>query len=305
MFYQQLKEVLSRPEVRKNPLKALLKRVFWRLRWLGTNEPFIIPLGEVLKIAIPKTGSGAAIYYRGFSEPDTADFLQRFLRPGMVMVDVGAHIGEYTLLAAQAVGKIGQVHAFEPQEPIFSILSCNIQLNALENVTLNEAIVSDCEGELEFEISQEPSMSSIRKHEILDRQVKVIRVPSISLNTYWANRTPKINLIKVDVEGAEKLVFQGATELMSLPSSDAPTWVFEYGPRAYADFNYQPGELLDFIRGYGYSIWQYNAPGHLRVFDSTAQLPDIVNLIAAKDQARLLSLLQRTDSASIDHHARI
>jgi FkbM family methyltransferase len=304
MLYQRLKEVMSRPEVQRNPLQALSKRISWRLRWLGTKEPFVIPLGDTLKIAIPKTGSGAAIYYRGFSEPDTSDFVQRFLRPGMVMMDVGAHIGEYTLLAAQAVGDAGQIHAFEPQEPIFPILSNNVRLNGFKNVTLNASAVSDRVGELEFEIVNEPSMSSIRKHEILDRHAKVVKVPTTSLDVYWSNHTSKIDLIKVDVEGAEKFVFQGATELMSLHGFDAPTWIFEYGPRAYADFDYQPAELLDLIRNYGYSIWQYSVAGQINPFDPNKQLPDIVNLIATKDKSHLLSLLQGTDHTSVAHRVR-
>ncbi len=304
MFYQRLKEVMSRPDVQRNPLQALSKRISWRLRWLGTKQPFVIPLGDILKIAIPKTGSGAAIYYRGFSEPETSDFVQHFLRPGMVVVDVGAHIGEYTLLAAQAVGDTGQIHSFEPQEPIFPILSNNVRLNGFQNVTLNASAVSDCVGELEFEIVSEPSMSSIRKHETLDRDVKVVKVPTTSLDVYWSNRTSKIDLIKVDVEGAEKFVFQGATELMSLHSSDAPTWIFEYGPRAYADFDYQPAELLDLIRSYGYSIWQYSTGGQINPFDPNQQLPDIVNLIATKDKSHLFSLLQGTDHTSIAHRVR-
>jgi FkbM family methyltransferase len=292
MVYKRLKEIWSRPEVQRNPLQALSKRITWRLRWLGNSEPFVIPLGSSLKITIPKTGSGALIYYRGFSEPDTADFLQRFLRPGMVMVDIGAHIGEYTLLASHAVGRSGQVHAFEPQDPIFPILSRNVEINGLENVVLNKLAVGDQVGELEFELASEPSMSSIRKHETLDSLTQVVKVPVTTLSAYWSDHiSKKIDLVKMDVEGAEKFVFLGAAKLMELSSVEAPTWIFEYGPRAYADFNYQPTELLNLIEGYGYSIWQYSAMGHLTPFNPQATLPDIVNLIATKDPSHLASLL--------------
>ena len=297
MIFQRIKEVLSRPEVRKNPIEAIFKRILWRLRWFArSKEPFVIPLGEGLKIEIPKTGSGAAIYYRGFSEPDTADFVQRFLRPGMIMIDVGAHIGEYTLLGAQAVGDSGQVHAFEPQAPIFPILNNNVQLNKLKNVILCQSAVCDYVGELEFEISNEPSMSSIRKHKSFGQGGRIVKVPTTSLNNYWANYSSKIDLIKVDVEGAEKFVFHGATNLINRSASDAPTWIFEYGPRAYADFNYKPDELLSFIQSYGYSIWQYSSSKQLYAFDPNAQLPDIVNLIATKDTTYLLHLLQEADN---------
>jgi FkbM family methyltransferase len=301
MLYKRLKEVLSRPEVQRNPLQALFKRIAWRWRWLGNSEPFIIPLGSSLKIAIPKTGSGASIYYRGFSEPDTADFLQRFLQPGMVMVDIGAHIGEYTLLASHAVGRSGQVHAFEPQAPIFPILRKNVEINGLENVVLNDLAVGDQVGELEFELANEPSMSSIRKHDILDQSTQVVKVPVTTLGTYWSEHiSKKVDLIKVDVEGAEKFVFLGATSLMEISSAEAPTWIFEYGPQAYADFNYQPAELLNLIQQYGYSIWQYSAANRLTPFDPQATLPDIVNLIATKNPVQLAAQLEGV-AQKIDH----
>ena len=55
----------------------------------------------------PKGGAGALIYYQGYSEPETARFLTAFLKPGMTFWDVGAHIGEYSLLAARCVGGAG------------------------------------------------------------------------------------------------------------------------------------------------------------------------------------------------------
>jgi len=63
-------------------------------------------MSQGLRIRVPHGGAGALIYYQGFSEPQTARFVMRFLRPGMTFIDIGAHVGEYTLLAAQAVGAI-------------------------------------------------------------------------------------------------------------------------------------------------------------------------------------------------------
>jgi FkbM family methyltransferase len=298
MLYKRLKWFFNSSDVRQNPLKALSKRIAWRIRWSISKQPFVIPLRKTLKISIPKSGSGASIYYRGCSEPETADFIERFLRPGMVMIDVGAHIGEYTLQAAQIVGASGCIHAFEPQAHIFPILSDNVRMNDLTNVTLNCAAVCDVVGELEFEVSPEPSMSSIRKHETLTLQTKLVKVPSVSLNSYWAEHKQQIDLIKVDVEGAEKFVFAGASELMSRPGADAPTWIFEYAPRAYADFNYEPIEIVELVQSYGYSIWQYDYGGQVTPFELHAERPDIVNLIATKDIDLLRSRLQGVGEAS-------
>jgi FkbM family methyltransferase len=294
MFYKRLKSFLSHPEVQKNPVKALLKRFFWRIRWAVTNKPYVIPFADNLKIAIPKSGSGAAIYYQGYSEPETKDFLLRFLQPGMVVLDVGAHIGEYTLLASQAVGKTGQVHAFEPQDHVFPILQENIQMNDFGNVILNCSAVSDRVGKIEFQVLDEPAMSSIRKQENPKTSSTFVEVACTSLDTYCSSlstsKHPKVDLIKVDVEGAEKFVFQGAESLLRLPNDEAPTWIFEYAPNSYADFNYEPRELLNLLYQNGYEVWQYISTSQIKVFDPNSQLPAIVNLIATKNKTYLLSL---------------
>ena len=292
MNYKRLRRFLARPDVKQNLLKALLKRLWWRIYWIATNKPYIIPFADNLKISVPKTGSASLIYYQGYSELETADFLRHFLRPGMVMFDVGAHIGEYTLLAAKIVGVTGEVHGFEPQTNLFSILKENVRMNKLDHVTLNCAAVSDAIGEIEFEVFDEPSVSSIRKLGALSQDAKIIQVPCTSIDTYIAKLQRKIDLIKVDVEGAEKLVFQGAEGLLNLASDAAPVWLFEYSPPGYTSFGYQPSELLELLKRHNYQVWKYFGNGKIAEFDPSLPVTQIINLIATKDKSCLLSLLQ-------------
>ncbi len=117
-----------------------------RLHWGSSTPPQSGFHAETLKINIPKSGSGSLIYYQGFSEIETATFVSSFLRPGMTFIDVGAHIGEYTLLAAKLVGDAGQVHAFEPQPSLFPLLQDGIQLNEFSHVTANQLALCDHVG---------------------------------------------------------------------------------------------------------------------------------------------------------------
>lgn len=305
MDRQHFQKLLDSSDFQNNPIKALIKRLVWMVRWKVTDRPSIVPFAKTLKIMIPKTGSGAGIYYRGFSEPDTADFFDRFLRPGMVMFDVGAHIGEYALLAAKLVGASGEVHAFEPQAQLFPVLTQSVRLNDFNHVVLNRTAVSDRVGELEFQVLDEPSMSSIRKQTSTAETDKIVSVACTSLDIYWGDRQDKIDIIKVDVEGAEKLVFQGATALLSLPPDRSPTWIFEYSANNYADFGYESIEILHLLQHHGYEIWQYNGAGQIERFDPDARVADIVNLVATKDSVYLRQQLQsarpigRSDSVHI------
>lgn len=79
---------------------------------------------------------------------------------------------------------------------------------------------------------------------------------------------------------------------MSLPSSEAPTWLFEYSPDAYACFGYQPSEILKLLKRHDYQVWQYCGDGKVADFDPALPVTQIINLIAAKDKTYLLSLLQ-------------
>ncbi|MBD2501916.1 FkbM family methyltransferase [Anabaena azotica] len=296
--------LLNRSDFQRHPLKAVMKRLWWRLRWQLTDQPYVIPFAETLKIVLPKSGSGAAIYYQKFSEPETADFFLRFLRPGMVMFDIGAHIGEYTLLAAKRVGASGQIYAFEPQSHLFPILSQSVEMNGLTQVVLNCVAVSDYIGEIEFQILGEPTLSSIRKPILPQQPTKIVSVPCTSLDGYWLNQQRKIDLIKVDVEGAEKFVLQGATKLLNLPPQQAPIWVFEYAPNSYADFGYQPDEILQLLKQYGYEVYQYCGAGNIATFNPNANLPDIINLIATKDRPSLLAQLQGKDYVPVIEHSK-
>jgi FkbM family methyltransferase len=302
MYQMRLKRFLARPDVKENFIKAFVKRLLWRLHWATTNKPYIIPFKKSLKINIPKTGCGSLIYYQGYSELETADFMMRFLRPGMTLIDVGAHIGEYTLIAAQVVGESGQVHGFEPMPKLFPILSENVRINNLRNVNLNCMAVSNRTGEIEFEVFDDPSISSIRK-QVTSGSEQLVTVKTTSLDAYCSQINTKIDLIKVDVEGAEKLVFEGAEQLMSLPSSKAPVWLFEYSPHAYASFGYLASDLMNLLHQHNYNILQFADSGEIRDFDSSIPVNKIINLIATKDKNHLLNLLQnRKSSETVSSH---
>lgn len=288
----RIKKFSARPDVQENLIEAVVKRLKWRLHWMVTDEPQVVSYAETLKINIPKSGSGSLIYYQGFSEIETATFVRSFLDLGMIFVDVGAHIGEYTLLAAKLVGETGEVHAFEPQPSLFPLLQDSIQINNFDHVKPNQLALCDHIGEVEFEVFDEPSVSSIKKQSSTKTAAEIIRVSTTSLDIYSTEIGRKIDLIKVDVEGAEKLVFEGATSLMSRSESEAPAWIFEYAPNAYAQFGYQTQDLLDLLYQHDYQVYRYShETGELSDFSPDVPPLGIINLIAAKDKEALIDQL--------------
>ena len=87
------------------------------------------------------------IFYESHEPPQVA-FFKRFLSAGDVVIDVGAHVGFFTLIAASIAGSEGEVHAFEPVPSNFAALEQNARLNGFGNVVLNRAAVGAEEGEV-------------------------------------------------------------------------------------------------------------------------------------------------------------
>jgi FkbM family methyltransferase len=214
----------------------------------------------------------------------------------MIFLDIGAHIGEYTLLGSHAVSPRGQVHAFEPNSDIFPLLKSNVGMNNLKGVLLNNSCVSDFDGQRKLMVYAESSRSALKpefKTSFYRNQklIKIIDIPSVQLDTYWSKYRKKIHLIKMDVEGAELPVLKGAVSLVALSKDEAPVWIFEYCSYLYDRFGYNNKELLEFFRKYGYDILHYK---------NTGQLTDINDIptyfskfIAVKDKAWLKSIVYK------------
>jgi FkbM family methyltransferase len=147
----------------------------------------------------------------GWWDLGTTKLVQRVLKEGSVFVDVGANVGWFTLLGARIVGKKGIVLAFEPEPTNAGLLRRSIQLNNDNNVRLFELAASDIDGEAILSLSPVPGFHSIRR---MVGSEKIV-VPSVKLDTV-AERVgiEGIDLLKIDVEGAEPEVMIGAHGLI-------------------------------------------------------------------------------------------
>jgi len=280
-FAASFRRLAGRDDFRRNPLKAVLKRLIWRARWVATSRPVELRHQAGFSLFATKGASAALIYYLGSSEPEAAAFITGFLKPGMVFFDIGAHIGEYTVMGASCVGADGQVHAFEAQPDTAELLRKSCQSNRLQNALINSCAVSDEEGELEFSVCSDPTMSAIAtstrtRHRILGR----IRVPAISLDAYCDRARLCPDLLKIDVEGAELRVLHGATGILSRPLP--PAVLFECLAVTYKRFGYGPQDVIDFLRGFGYRIYRLAEGGKLVPHVSPVSGALGYNLVALK-----------------------
>jgi FkbM family methyltransferase len=222
------------------------RRLWWRLRWRFTSRPFWVRLGNGLPVRIPHGGGALFIYYAGWSEPDLAAFLERRVEPGHVVLDIGAHIGEFTLLAA---ARGATVHAFEPDPANATLLRANVARNDFQSrVTVHEYAVSDHEGEMRFLAHHNPSLSALWTEQHAAGPASTVRVRVRRLDSIELSR---VDVIKIDTEGAELAVLRGAARLLATFS---PIVVFEFSPAQYARFDTTPRQVLDELSRHGFRV---------------------------------------------------
>jgi FkbM family methyltransferase len=178
-------------------------------------------------------------------EPYETQLILRQTKVGDVVVDVGANIGYYTVLLADKVGNSGKVFAFEPDKTNFEILKKNIEANKLKNVVLVNAAVGDENEEKILYKSKE----NLGDHKLFGDGEKE-KVKIIKLDDYFKNQ--KIDLMKIDTQGWEPAVFEGAKKIIE---RDKPIVFFEYSPASYKEAKLDGNKMIDFIKKIYKKFW--------------------------------------------------
>ena len=154
-------------------------------------------------------GSGEHGYWLGSYEFRKRKAFERIIPAGAVVYDIGANVGFFSLLSSVLAGPEGQVFAFEPLPRNVAFFRQHIALNRIDNITLIEAAVSKESGEARFDLGESSAMGHIADS-------GEIRVEVVSLDELLdKGEMPPPNYMKVDVEGAEFDVLQGARKLLA------------------------------------------------------------------------------------------
>ncbi len=262
---------------------------FWALqRRFRPNRPFQVPFDGDMKLQVrlrDELGFGYALQ-REF-EPDLGEFFRRFLKPGMVVLDVGANIGHYTLLAAKRVYPGGFVHAFEPAPAEYHELNANVGLNRLENVLANQLAICDREGEATLQICQGGlGLYNSLGAPLREGNVVSVQVRCTTLDSYVRSAgIGKVDLLKMDVEGAELAAIRGAAALLEGP--DAPIVVCEFCDAAAVGMGHSTRELRQALEGFGYRLYRYSLETHALIQEPIRDKYQYDNLICCKDKLPL------------------
>jgi FkbM family methyltransferase len=197
-------------------------------------------------------------------ERGTTRIFERTLRPGAVVVDVGAHVGYYTLLAARLTSPEGKVYAFEPDPANFALLLENLELNQAANaVAIPKAVAEETSNARLFQDPLNSDRHTLCPLAAGEDSPHSISVPTTSLDEFCeALGWPRIDLIKMDIEGAEPMALRGMQRTLR---RCAVRWlVVEFNPLGIEAAGMAPENFLMEVACAGYALSEILNDGELQ-----------------------------------------
>lgn len=207
--------------------------------------------------------------WKALSDRRERALLRRLIRPGMTVVDVGANIGIYTRFFSGLAAVSGRVHAFEPAPSNYKRLRENAE--HFTNVSLNHAAVGDCSGTIRLFVSDELNVDH-RTFDSGDGR-KGIDVPVVSLDEYFS-AGHRVDLIKIDVQGYELSVLQGAKRVLA-ENRDIKV-LMEFWPYGLAKAAVSPSKVIELINSLGFEI-RTTSDENGDLFDGTGLDPNNID----------------------------
>jgi FkbM family methyltransferase len=212
-----LQEILEKDLI-KNPLRKVLETADGFLMDINTSD------------FIQRT-----IYLTGDWDESVSEILRHRLKPGMTFVDAGANVGFFSLLAAKLIGPTGHVIAFEPNPAVFEILVNNATFNGYTWIDAHQSGLFDKIGQGTLHIPAENCGAGTMRPGEGGINIPLVRMDDVVKR--------KVDLLKIDVEGAEVAALRGAQNVLS----DCPTViceVSEYSLRAMGHSHYELYDLM-------------------------------------------------------------
>jgi FkbM family methyltransferase len=208
--------------------------------------------------------SHLAKYNKSF-EGKTIEVFLSHLKEGDTFLDIGANVGMFSLVASRILKNKGVIHAFEPSQATYDTLNQNIINNKCDNVNIHRLALSDSEGTMTLSTPTNDYGTDAFAYlsgnkdvtETKNNQSQTVQVRTLD-NFLTDNKISKVDVIKIDIEGAELLCFKGAEKLLS--SAHQPIILFECLEELCSSrFNYSMMDLLKFLDAKNYHIEQFES----------------------------------------------
>jgi FkbM family methyltransferase len=253
-----------------------------RISYVHANLDALLMTGE-FDLLIPTAEAGLLSYLTRHGteaiEPGVRTVLQARLHPGATAVDVGANIGVHALTMAKIVGPSGRVVCVEPLPHIASTLERTLRLNGFgERSQVIYSAATDSAGEATLHRAPHSPMSSLFP---IAEECTSLTVRTVALDDHFAPGE-RVDLVKIDVEGAEPLVYKGMSRV--LRENPEIELIVKWSASHFARSNQSAESFWDLIRSDGFKPLRIDdeQPGQLVALQGIATVPDTANILLTR-----------------------
>jgi FkbM family methyltransferase len=249
--------MFDHPSWRKHPFRTGLRLcTCLARRRVGAWSQVAVPYQKGLaKLWVDvRTRFGYTVYRYGHHDPDI-DLLRRLLGPGDWMVDGGAHVGLFTLVAAACVGPSGKVLAFEPAPEARAQLLKNVEINGFSRVDVRSEALAEEQGTREFvafSVEAWGSSSFAPPEGLAGGQRETVETVTLD-SVISSEEQARLKLIKLDLEGAEYAALRGAQRLLA---EAKPDLILELEPEHLARQGATIDAIVRLLEPYGYAFFR-------------------------------------------------
>ncbi len=254
-------------------------------RYAAKSNPWVVidDFEGDLRLRVDRSSMiGSLIYWNGSFSPNELAVLRRILEPDMVFVDVGANQGELTVFAASRLPR-GHVLAFEPLQSLHRQLLENIALNGFQNVTAQRMALSDRPGRMALYVDRgttegfNEGTASFFSGGTRTSAEEVVEVATFD-DMFERSGLRRLDVIKIDVEGAELFVLRGAERSLT---HYHPSIILEIAEGNFAAAGYGTKDLLRFLADHRYTLSLIGGRGQLLGLDPgrSSDVPAYCNVL--------------------------
>lgn len=218
--------------------------------------------------------------YKAITDRGERHLYRSLIKPGMIVVDIGANIGIYTNFFAQLIGENGKVHAFEPDPINFRLLSS--ALSHRHNIFLNQSAIGDKTNNISLYVSSSMNVDH-RTYDCGDKRNK-ISVKSTTLDDYFL-KGQRVDFIKIDIQGYEYHALLGMKGVLG--DNEQVKLILEYYPSGLKAAGSSSHELRTFLKNREFSLFMISNNGRLvKLNNEEPRLNSMgyTNLFAVRDR---------------------
>ncbi len=260
LFLKGINRVFRHPLNKGKILETLGRVLWWKYNQLFLHYTALVPfVKQTTFVCHPEDSYAGLVVYTRLPEYGELSFAGKFIRKGDIVVDVGAHLGDFCLVGFANGAK--KVYGFEPTPLSCKKLRENIAFNQAQDVVeIIPAAVSDSDGFAHFVMTEHAEINHLKTNRG-QQSKKNMEVPTMTLDSFMRQRKiNRIQFLKIDVEGAESLVFKGMSQALQSRKIDAI--LFEVNQMATM---YDSSWLIlrEYITKFGYRIYTIDDKGEV------------------------------------------